>query len=278
MFELDDALRIGTSSWSERDWVGVFYPPGTPSNEFIRHYATVYDTVEIDATFYAIPALNSVSGWRRRTPDGFKFAAKVPRLITHDKLLVDAVGDMLVFIETMAGLGDRLGPLVLQFPYFNRQAFASATPFLARLEEFLGALPTQQRYAVEIRNPRWLGRDLQELCRRHRTAVVWTEQAWMPKAEEWWRLLGGPSTDFAYVRWLGDHKAIEQITTKWSQTVVDRTQVLEQWLPVIRALRAARVDVFGFFNNHFAGHAPASIELFRELWRRSATNPSPAPS
>lgn len=266
MFEGDSGLHIGTSSWSERDWVGVFYPPRTPSNEFIRHYASVYGIVEIDATFYAMPSEIHINAWRSRTPESFRFAAKVPKIVTHDKVLVGAEGDMRLFVETMQELGPRLAPLLLQFPYFNRSRFAAKEPFLDRLGRFLDRLPPGARYAVEIRNPDWIGPELQSVCAERKVAVAWTERARMPTPREWLDRLGGPSTDFVYIRWLGDHHGIEKITQEWSRTVVDRREDIEAWVPIIRELRVQGVDVFGFYNNHFAGHAPDSIELFRELY------------
>ena len=269
MFEGDPGLRVGTSSWSSKDWSGVFYPPELPSNRYIEHYATVYDSVEIDATFYGVPDVSTVHAWRARTPDGFRFAAKVPRTVTHEKTLVDAEGDMEQFLDTMAELGDRLGPLLLQFPYFNKKAFESKGPFLERLDAFLGGLPAEFRYVVEVRNKWWIGRDLHEVCQRHRVALAWVHQAWMPSAREWQKRLGTTSTNFAYFRFLGDHKAIEEITRTWDKPVVDRTRELERWVPIIQDLRAARLPAYVFFNNHFAGHAPATIELFREVWKQA---------
>lgn len=266
MFEGDDGLRIGTSSWSERDWVGVFYPPRTPAPRFIEHYSTIYDTVEIDSTFYHAPAEGVVDRWAERTPDHFRFAAKTPRSITHEKVLDGALGEMRLFVETMQRLGPKLGPILLQFPYFNRRAFDGPEPFLERLDRFLGQLPPGPRYAVELRNKAWVIPLAQKVCRAHGVALAWVEQAWMPSADEWPRRLGGPSADFAYIRFLGDHKAIEEITDRWDRPVIDRRPVLERWLPVLRQLRADGVDVYGFFNNHFAGHAPATIDLFTRLW------------
>ncbi len=92
-------LHLGTSSWSSKDWVGPFYPPKTKPGDFISHYAEVYRTVEVDATFYRIPSERAVDAWRSKTPDGFKFAVKTPRVITHDKILVDAEDDMKHFID-----------------------------------------------------------------------------------------------------------------------------------------------------------------------------------
>ena len=137
MFEDDRGMRIGTSSWSEKSWKGVFYPEALAPRDYIRHYSGVYDSVEIDATFYAIPSRSTIEGWRERTPAGFQFSAKMPRTITHEKVLVDAEEDVEIFVETMQWLGDRLGPLLFQFPYFNRKVFSSPDQFLERLDRFL---------------------------------------------------------------------------------------------------------------------------------------------
>jgi uncharacterized protein YecE (DUF72 family) len=257
-------LRIGTSSWSERDWVGPFYPAGMRPERFIEHYSTRYDTVEIDATFYRAPSPRQVRAWRERTPEGFLFSAKTPRSITHEKMLEGAEAEMRDFVETLSGLESRLGPILLQFPYFNRQAFPGPGPFFDRLDRFLGSLPTGPRYVVEVRNRSWVGKQLQEICVARRVALAWVEQAWMPGARDWPRITGGPSTDFAYVRWLGDHKAIEQVTQRWDRPVLDRSAVIEDWAAVICELIPRVHTVFGYFNNHFAGHAPASVDLFRE--------------
>lgn len=267
MFEGDGGLRIGTSSWSAKDWRGVFYPEKTAATDFIRHYSSIYDTVEVDATFYHMPRESTVHRWREVTPEGFVFAAKVPRVITHEKVLEDAQGEMLLFIETMSLLEEKLGPLLLQFPYFNKKAFESQEPFLERLDRFLSSLPGGIRYAVEVRNKNWVGRQLNEICARHGVALAWVDQAWMPAPQQWQKLVDGPSSDFSYFRFLGDHKAIEKITKSWDRQVIDRSERLRQWAPVLREVRGTGVDVFGFFNNHFAGHAPATIETFREIWQ-----------
>jgi len=274
LFDQDSGLYIGTSSWSEKSWQGVFYPEGLAPREFIRHYSTVYDSVEIDATFYAIPTRSTVEGWRERTPPGFQFAAKVPRVITHDKVLVDAQEEMELFVETMQGLGDRLGPLLLQFPYFNRKAFSSPEPFFDRLDQFLARVPVGPRYVVEVRNRHWVGPRLEQLLRRHGVSLAWVDQAWMPEPEDWPRLLDGPGAGPGYFRFLGDHKQMDQLTEKWDRQVVDRRDRLARWVPLMRTFREAGVDVFGFFNNHYAGHAPATVEDFRSLWGAGADHSS----
>ncbi|MBN2717017.1 MAG: DUF72 domain-containing protein [Deltaproteobacteria bacterium] len=260
-----DNIRLGTSSWSTRDWIGPFYPPGTRPEAFIEYYATQFSCVEIDATFYRPPTVRNVDAWARRTPDGFQFAAKVPRLITHDKLLVDATDDMMSFLDTMSRLGNRLGPVLLQFPYFNKQQFAGPQPFLERLDRFLCSLPSTFRLVVEVRNKWWIKPPLQNLLKSHGVALAWVEQAWMPNAGEWFAQTGGPSANFAYIRFLGDHKAMDALTSTWDKTVVDRTDVLKQWAPVVKDLLNRDVQVYGFFNNHFGGHAPDSLRQFSAI-------------
>ena len=266
MFEQDSGLRIGTSSWSEKSWQGIFYPQGIASRDFIRHYSTVYDSVEIDATFYALPSRSTIEGWRQRTPEGFQFAAKVPRWITHEKVLLDAQEDIEIFIETMQWLGDRLGPILFQFPYFNKKVFPSVEPFLQRLDRFLAEIPPGPRYVVEVRNHNWISGALQQLLNDHGVALAWVDQAWMPEPEEWIDKIGTQISNFGYFRFLGDHKKMDQLTKKWDRQVLDRRDRLARWIPAMRSFRQAGIDVFGFFNNHYAGHAPATLEDFRSLW------------
>ena len=97
-------IRLGTCSWSTQDWVGRVYAPGTPATEFIAQYAQRFNTVEIDATFYAVPRTSTVDGWRDRTPDGFLFSAKVPQAITHEKFLEDCSRELDAFLKAMARL------------------------------------------------------------------------------------------------------------------------------------------------------------------------------
>src|SRR6058998_3291833 len=143
-------LRIGASSWSAPSWEGVFYPTGTRPGDYLAHYAGRLDTVEVDATFYGIPGDRMVDGWRELTPPGFLFAAKFPRSITHERLLSDCAQECGTFLKAMDRLGDKLGPLLLQFRYFRRDEFPDPKPFLDRLEVFLAGLPRGRRYAVEV--------------------------------------------------------------------------------------------------------------------------------
>src|ERR1700724_1109706 len=145
-------LRIGTSAFTAAGWPGTFYPKGLSEREYLTYYATKFDTVEVDSTFYRTPTLTTVQGWYSKTPSGFIFAAKVPQKITHEKMLHDCDAEMTEFLNVMNALREKLGPLLLQFGYFNKAAFAGVNEFLARLVPFLKKLLKDHKFAVEIRN------------------------------------------------------------------------------------------------------------------------------
>jgi uncharacterized protein YecE (DUF72 family) len=276
-------LRIGTSSWTADGWVGPFYPEGTPPIRFLESYATRYDTVEVDATFYRIPSAKMVDGWRERSPEGFVFAAKVPRVITHDKALEDCEGDLAEFVEVMRRLGDRLGPLLLQFPYVAKRAdaaeYETGDRFRERLERFLSGAPRDIRFAVEVRNEKWLRPPLLDLLKAHRACLVLVDYFTMPPIARLVNAIDPVTTDFLYVRFLGDHKKMDALVeadakntgaAPWSRLVVDRTASMRDWAAALRRLCPRVVSAYTFVNNHYAGYAPGSIDLLRSIFRMTA--------
>jgi uncharacterized protein YecE (DUF72 family) len=258
-------LRLGTSAWSNQSWVGVFYPVGTKPADYLARYAEKFDCVEIDSTFYRAPTAALIKKWAGDTPAGFQFAAKVPQRITHEKVLVDCREELSDFLRAMDGLGDKLGPLLLQFPYFNKSVFPSGKEFLERLRPFLNTLPRAYRWAVEIRNKSWIQTPFLDLLRENRIAFTLIDQSWMPAIDQILKAHDPLTTDFVYLRWLGDRKGVEAITTSWDKVVVDRTRDLERWVQPVRSFLPKVQVVYGFFNNHYSGHAPASLEQFRSL-------------
>jgi uncharacterized protein YecE (DUF72 family) len=276
-----DLIRFGTSSFSSRDWVGNFYPDGTAPKDFLRHYAGAFDTVEVDASYYAIPTRQTVSGWVEKTPAHFLISAKFPRSIVHGGkrstpdsntvLQPDATyADRDRFLSVMGQLGRRGGPLILQFPYFAKRVFATPGLFLDRLDRFLEDLPRDFRYGVEIRNRTWLGTDLTDICRRHRVILVLVDQAWMPHADELVQKLDPITTNLAYVRLLGDRREIEAITTTWDRQVIDRSDRLGRWADYLVNLLEREIETLVYINNHYAGHAPTTARKLRELFRQRA--------
>jgi uncharacterized protein YecE (DUF72 family) len=161
-------------------------------------------------------------------------------------------------------LGDKLGPLLLQFPYFNRSAFTAGAQFLARLKPFLKKLPKDHRFAVEIRNKNWLTAEFADLLREHGVALALQDQSWMPLPAAY--KFDPITADFTYIRWLGDRKGIENITKTWDKVVVDRTPQLISWVDFCYAIKKRGITIFAYANNHYAGHGPATIAEFLKLW------------
>jgi len=261
-------IRLGTSAFTAAGWEGAFYPEGLKPADFLSHYATQFDTVEIDSTYYRTPSATTVRGWEAKTPPGFLFAAKVPQTITHEHVLVDCDEEFQGFVERMQLLGEKLGILLLQFPYFNKIAFASVDPFLARLGPFLKRLPDGVRFALEVRNKNWLGQKLYDLLGEHRVALALIDHPWMPRPSQLFVPADPITTDFSYIRWLGDRKGIEEITKSWDKTVVDRTSELTEWANVCWKITGRGVPIFVYANNHYAGNGPATIRLFQDLWEK----------
>ena len=260
-------VRIGTQGWNYAGWVGPFYPEGTAASDFLRVYSQAFDTVEVDSTFYAIPPRKTVRGWASRTPEGFVFALKLPQEATHDRRLRDC-GDVLAqFLDSARELGPKLGPVLVQlgpdFVPHERDA----------LERFLPLLPRDVRFAVEVRNDRWMRREelpgLLSLLAEHGVALALSDGRWIPR-ETLTALALRPTADFHYVRWMGPNRDI----TTFSHIVVDRSAETATWAEVLKTLQVRGMDVFGYFNNHFAGHSPANAREMQTLLGQRPVDPA----
>jgi uncharacterized protein YecE (DUF72 family) len=266
MMASEPEIRLGTSAFTAAGWEGSFYPAGMKPADFLGYYATKFDTVEVDSTFYRTPAISTVKGWYAKTPPGFLFAAKVPQIITHEKMLADCDEDFQLFLKAMDCLGEKLGPLLLQFGYFNRNAFAGVDDFLARLVPFLKKIPSGYRFALEIRNKHWLVPAFLDVLRERNIALALIDQSWMPGPKQLFERLDPITANFAYVRWLGDRKAIEEKTKIWNRIIVDRTADLRDWAEVLKKVSERKIQILAFANNHYAGFGPGTLEEFRRLW------------
>jgi uncharacterized protein YecE (DUF72 family) len=255
-------ILIGCSGWSYPEWDGAFYPAGMDPSGYLGWYAGHFRIVEVDSTFYRVPTRRMVHGWRNHTPDAFRFALKVPQVITHKKQLQDCAEDVAEFVAAIEPLGDKLCCALLQMGYFNRQRFPSLDAFLEILDPFLGGWPhAQVPLAVETRNPRWVVPELVEVLRQHNTALTLTLQKWMPRPAEIVGRLDPVTGPLAYFRLIGNREAIEKLTPTFNRIVVDKSAELTECARVIEEL-AGRVPVVVFANNHYAGFAP---ETAREL-------------
>ncbi len=239
---------VGTMGFGYKPWKGVLYPADLPDRQQLSYYAGLFNGLEMDSTFYGIPSSQVVERWRQLTPAGFKICPKTPREITHDLRLKAAEPQMEAFLNAMRLLGDKLGPVVLQFP----PEFTAAES--DTLRHFLSQLPSDIRFAVELRHRSWVGHDTIELLAKYE--VCWTAADYIHLPRTFW-----PTTDFVYLRFLGRHG---RYATK-NKELEDKTADLENWLDQLRSSLGQMTEAYAFFNDDFAGFAPATANRFNRL-------------
>ena len=227
-------IRIGTSGWHYKHWVGTFYPDKTPASRMFEYYRQFFDCVELNNTFYRLPRPDAVEGWRAAAPRGFRFAVKGSRFITHMKKLKDPGPALQKFFEPIELLRSYLGPVVFQLP-------PSWRPNPERFREFLAALPRRHRYAFELRDARWIREDILDLLREFDAAFC----IWDLKGIASPRIV---TTDFAYVRLHGPS------VRAYEGSYDDRA--LDDWAGWIHEQRTKLREVHVYFDNDQAGIAP----------------------
>ena len=230
--------------WSYDFWKGSFFPEKLRSSEFLAYYSSKFDTVEVDSTFYRIPSEQTVSSWKEQTPKDFIFSLKFPQVITHVKVLRNSEEETRVFLERVELLEEKLGPLLLQFPYSFR------TADVPLLEKFLGALPKKHRYVVEVRNKKLLGNSFYSMLRKNGVALAWVDSASMP-------LITEVTSDFIYVRWEGDRKKVNGTLGK---TEIDRTNDVKLWARRLKPFVNKQTEIFGYFSKYYSGNPTGDIQ------------------
>jgi uncharacterized protein YecE (DUF72 family) len=258
-------ILIGTQGWNYAAWVGPLYSPGTRPAEFLPTYARAFHAVEVDSTFYAVPDARAVRAWAERTPPEFTFALKMPKEVTHERRLRDADDVVRGFLDRARQLGSKLGPILLQMgPDF-------APDELPAIEKFLPTLPSDLRFAIELRQSRWMRSEvlphLLDVLARHRVALALSDGRWIPREIMLEQVERAPA-DFLYVRWMGPDREI----TDYSRVQFDRSEEMRAWSVALKCAANTK-DIFGFFNNHFAGHSPASAREMQRLLGQQPVDP-----
>jgi uncharacterized protein YecE (DUF72 family) len=240
-------IRIGTQGWNYEAWLGPFYPPETRSADMLTTYGRAFDTVEVDSTFYAIPAESTFTGWRERTPADFVFALKLPQQVTHEQRLRDRAGVTAEFFERARMLGPKLGPTLVQLaPDLDQRE-------LPALVDFLGRIPKDVRVAIEFRHRGWINDGILALLKEHNVALALVDGRWIPR-RTMLDLATRPTADFAYIRWMGPNREL----VDYSRVQIDRSDELDQWTEAIATMVDKGLDVYGYVANHFSGHSPAT--------------------
>jgi uncharacterized protein YecE (DUF72 family) len=230
------SIRLGCSGWDYKDWVGTLYER---DGSKLKAYTSIFNTAEINSSFYSYPKPGLVLGWAAHTPDDFLFSVKLNRLVTHEKRLditVRVEDDVQRFCELMGPLkkSGKLACILIQLPPGLKFSYDL-------VESFLAVLPSDYHFALEYRNKTWLSDDVNRLLERYNITPVMTDGPALPKQEM-------ASYDMAYIRWHGRGDRV-WYNYRYSQ------QELEPWVGTIREL-SEQVQVLGYFNNHYHGHAP----------------------
>ena len=241
-------IRVGCSGWSYGDWVGPFYPENSKPKDFLKLYSSVFNAVEIDSSFYRIPNQFMISQWKKNTPDDFIFCPKFPKKITHDLKLQNVSSTLSFFYKTLAGLGDKLGPLVVQLPPSFK--YEKGMPVLT---DFVSELKNGFRHAIEFRHKSWFRDDVYKLLDSNNVSFCWSITQY---AETPHKL----TSNFIYTRMVG-----ERDITKFNEIQKDKTKQIEEMSSAVKDAVGSVDDAFVFFNNHFAGFGPESVNEFRRL-------------
>ena len=254
-------FKIGCQGWNYEDWTtkaggeAVFYPRGTKANEMLEVYSKVYDTIEVDSTFYAVPAGSAVEGWYRKTPENFTFSLKMPQEITHEHFLQSTAFEVLdEFCERILLLREKLGVVLVQLP----PQFEANKNNAQSLRDFLGRLPPDIRFAIEFRNREWIIDWTFDELKKAKAALGLVEGSWIPRNLAF-QAIGKLENEFAYVRFMGERDLL-----KFDKIYRHQDANLEMWKVEIERVKAK--DVFIYFSNFYEGHAPASVNKLKALF------------
>lgn len=233
---------VGTSGFSYPHWRGIFYPAKLPQSRWLEYYATEFSTVELNNSFYRLPSERAFQGWRTRTPEGFIFAVKASRFITHLRRLRQVQAPLETFLSRARHLNEKLGPILYQLP-----------PNMPRdkdlLEGFLSILPQGLQHVLEFRNQSWYEEGVHRLLRQHNVAFCVHD---MSKLES--PVL--TTADFAYFRFHGP-------TGRYAGRYTD--EMLQEWAQRIRQVSPDLKVIYVYFNNDVAGYAVKNAMTLGQL-------------
>jgi uncharacterized protein YecE (DUF72 family) len=255
-------VLVGTSGWQYRDWRGVLYPAGLAQRRWLERYSSEYQTVENNGSFYRLPGGQTFADWRARTPADFVMAVKASRYLTHVRRLRDPVEPVGRLLTAASGLGDRLGPVLLQLPPTLRADPGALDDCLRAFAQWRGSagdgLPDRAgrgvRVAVEFRHETWWTDQIRELLTRHGAAACWADRLGRPLGPLW------RTADWGYLRL---HEGAAHPAPRYGE------RALRSWAARIAGTWPDGADVFAYFNNDPGGAAVHDAAAFASLARRA---------
>lgn len=239
-------IRIGTSGYHYKHWVGRYYPAGIKSADMLAHYLRDFDTVELNNTFYQLPNESSFDTWRKSTPSDFLFAVKGSRFISHMIKLKDPERGLVNFLPRAERLRGKLGPILWQLP-------PGWKVNLERLETFLQLLPREHRYTFELRNPTWMTDEVYEILRKYNAAFCIYELAGYQSPIE-------VTADWTYIRLHGP------TAFKYQGSYTD--EQLAAWADRIRAWSRRMKAIYVYFDNDDSAYAVDNALTLKRMLKR----------
>lgn len=252
---------IGTIGFGYDDWRDVFYPAGMKASSYLTHYSLIFSAVEIDSTFHAVPRTENLLRWVQMTPADFKFCVKMPKEITHRTDLDEAGPAIMEFTRIIRALGEKLAIILVQFPPSLR------VDNLVMLEKFFALLPSDLRYAVEVRHQSWYTASSAEeeppLAHSLRLyGICWAATDYPRTPRRIYK-----TTNYLYIRWIGQHGTF----VHHGSERIDRSRELDLWKQLLVSSVTDIQIAYGFFNNDYAGFAPGTANRFKTLMNLPAT-------
>jgi uncharacterized protein YecE (DUF72 family) len=256
-------MLIGTSGWQYRDWRGGLYPEGVPQRLWLEHYATHYMTVENNNSFYRLPPRETFTAWRQRTPDDFVMAVKASRYLTHVRRLRDPAEPVARLLGAAAGLGPKLGPVLLQLPPTLK---ADPDTLDACLKEFRTAAAAlgehRLRLAVEPRHETWWTHEIRQILAAYDATLCWADRRGRPITPLW------RTATWGYLRF---HEGTAQPWPSYGP------RALRSWVARLTETWPDEADVYVYFNNDPGGAAVINSAQFADLARQAGSSATHTP-
>jgi len=251
-------LYIGCSGWSYKGWIGTFYPSNLENKNWLLYYSKFFKFVEVDSTFYSIPARFVVKGWKDKTPDDFKFALKFPKIITHEKKMEDVSKDLLVLFNNLEPLLDKTLLLLIQLP-----PHLTESKGFDALQNMVNKLDNRFKYAIEFRDSSWFNDNVYDFLKNNKMTLTWSvrDELKTPPIK---------TSDHINIRFIGDRSIDDK---DFGKIVKDRKKEMVEYIDILNKTDLEDYQNIAIaFNNHYAGFGPQSANTFLKLMGKMEIN------
>ena len=241
-------LKIGCTGWSYQGWSGTFYPKNLKSPDWLKYYSKIFDITEINSTFYRIPTQEIVRRWNADTPQHFRFTAKFPSIITHEKRLERVNSEIFSFLVSLTPIHDKISALVLQLP--PSLSFNEAKP---RLIDLFEILPDNFLYPIEGRHESWFSDEAISFLKEKNQCLVWNDISGINNP------MTTITSNFLYVRLIGDRSISD---SQFGKVTRNKKEQIKNWAEKIENIKDIPLAMI-MTSNHYEGFSPATANSLR---------------